>query len=132
MKNKRGDVLHEAVIFIVLNLIFFGILFMAVSKVSSGTGLHEQVYAKQIALLIDSAKPGTIISINAEEFTKFIEEKEISENEIISFSKNKVNVKLSRKSSGYNFEFFSTYKIEHSFSRENNKLFLNILIKEND
>jgi len=63
--NKRGDeIVMEQAIFIILNLIFFLTLLYFVYNSSSGSFVNEQYYAKQIALMIDEAKPGTVISID--------------------------------------------------------------------
>src|SRR3990167_9089783 len=62
--NKKGlDLMHSTIIFIVLNLIFFLAMFAFVARTGSNAAIYEQIYAKEIALAIDQARPGTTISI---------------------------------------------------------------------
>ncbi|GAJ19854.1 unnamed protein product, partial [marine sediment metagenome] len=57
----------ENIIFIVLNLIFLIILIVfLVSRMGSNSVLEEK-YAKQIAMIIDSAKPAMEIHLNMED-----------------------------------------------------------------
>ena len=131
-KDKRGiDSLYSTIIFIILNLMFFVAMFLVVSRVESGASLYEQAYAKQIVLLIDGAKPGTMVSLNVNDFNKFIEKKLISENEIISINANKVNTRLSR-GKGYSFEYFSDYAIDSSLRHDKENLYLDIFVKEGE
>ena len=65
--KKRGTILVENVIFIILNLLFLIILILFIAKQGSGAIIVEQSYAKQIALLIDSAKPISIIELNMDQ-----------------------------------------------------------------
>src|SRR3989344_5603718 len=62
-KSERGEILVENVLFIILNIIFISILILFLFKQSSGAGLLEQTYSKQIALMIDSAKPAMEIKL---------------------------------------------------------------------
>ena len=78
----------------------------------------EQKYAKQIGLLVDRAKPGTIIKLNVEEFDKFIDKNKLNEAETISFQSNSVVVKLG-KGEGYKFNLVSNNPIDKSFYRNN-------------
>ena len=65
VKGKRGEELTTPVIMILLlDIMVFAILFIFVSQASSGALTYESVYAKQIAFFIDSARPGTDISID--------------------------------------------------------------------
>ena len=61
VKDKRGKMtfLTGVVMFIILNVVFFTVLFLFLGIKGTGSGIYEQIYAKQIALLIDQAKPGT-------------------------------------------------------------------------
>ena len=66
MLGKRGNLLAENIIFIILNLVFLTILIVFVVSKSQSPAMMEEEMAKQIALLIDSAKPVTIMTINVE------------------------------------------------------------------
>ncbi|MBI2004528.1 hypothetical protein HYS72_03640 [Candidatus Pacearchaeota archaeon] len=111
MENKRGEILVENVIFIVLNIIFISILIFFLFKQSSGAALLEQTYSKQIALMVDSAKPAMEIKLNMEKARKIAEKNKIDFNEAVSITGNVVNVKLSQKT-GYEYSFFNNVKVE--------------------
>ena len=64
LNKKRGLVLQGSVIYIILIIIFSAIIFAWVSSVGTGAKNYEKVYAKKIALIIDSAKPNTNISVD--------------------------------------------------------------------
>ena len=106
MKNKRGDILVENVIFIVLNIIFVSILILFLFRQGSGAGLLEQTYSKQIALMIDSAKPVMEIKLNMEKMQNIAEKNKVDFKEVVSITGNAVNVKLSQKT-GYEYSFFN-------------------------
>lgn len=113
MVCKRGDILIENIIFIILNLIFFTILILFIFSRTGSAALLEEEYAKQIALIIDAAKPGTIVDIkpgmiihmNMEELIDKAE-KEGFEGNIVSITGNLVTVKL-RSKGGYSYSFFN-------------------------
>ena len=105
MKNNRATILVENIIFIVLNLIFLVILiFFLVSKVG-GAAVLEEKYAKQIALIIDSAKPEMEIHLNVEDAIEKAED-EGWEEDIIQIHENVVTVRL-REKGGYSYSFFN-------------------------
>jgi hypothetical protein len=95
--NKRGDerLLWE-IILIVIFLFVGGTVFAWESDQATGKSIKTEVVAKQVALLIDSAEPGTVIFIDSEieindniVMAKF----ENSKSEYSFFSKNKVSAK---------------------------------------
>ena len=108
--NKKGgiDILGEQVVFIILNTVFAAMLIFAISRALKGGTLTEQNYAKQIALLIDQAKPGTVIElkidslIDSADARNFYREKTVS----VDNDKKKVTVRVS-EGKGYSFDYFS-------------------------
>ena len=106
MKNKRGTLLLENVIFIILNLAFLAILILFLFKQGSGAIVLEQSYAKNIALLIDSAKPITEMKLNMKEGIELAEKNGLSREDIVKINGNIVTVKLSEKG-GYDYSFFN-------------------------
>ena len=106
--QRKGEILLENIIFIVITLVFLSILILFIYKQSSGVSHLEQSYAKQIALFIDSAKPGTSVFLDMHEISK---EKWFSENfgDSVFINKNIVNVKFSEKG-GYSYSFFNNVK----------------------
>jgi hypothetical protein len=109
MKNK-GEILVENVIFIILNLIFLSILVIFILKQSSGAVMLEDSYAKQIALLIDSAKPQNsevVIQLDMGDGSK-IDKTWFAQNfnRVLNVEGSVVNVKLSEKG-GSSYSFFN-------------------------
>ena len=105
-KSEKAEILVENVIFIVLNIIFISILIFFLFKQSSGAALLEQTYSKQIALMIDSAKPVMEIKLNMEKMQNIAEKNKVDFKEVVSITGNAVNVKLSQKT-GYEYSFFN-------------------------
>ncbi|MBI4116391.1 hypothetical protein HY449_01465 [Candidatus Pacearchaeota archaeon] len=105
MIGKRGNLLAENIIFIVLNLVFLTILIVFVVSKSQSPAMMEEEMAKQIALLIDSAKPVTTIKINVEDALSKAENNNYNQ-DIIFRQKNIVTVKL-RDKGGYSYSFFN-------------------------
>ncbi len=108
-KKNKGQILTEQVIFIVLNIFFLAILILFIFRQSSGGILLEQSYAKQIALLIDSARPlsEVIIKLDMGDGMK-VDKKWFAENfaRVLSIDGDVVTVKLSEKG-GYSYSFFN-------------------------
>ena len=130
-KDKRGiDLLNGTIIFIIINVLFFSLLFVYVARAGDNASFYEQIYSKKIALLIDNSQPGSLISMEIVEHREFFEENLNSKLNIIHIQNNEVNVKLSPSSDGYTTFFFSKYDIAYSFSEIGNSFFLNIRIEE--
>jgi len=103
--KKRGTILAENIIFIVLNLIFLTILIIFLFSKMGDAAVLEEKYAKQIALIIDSAKPVMEIHLNMEDAIKKASE-EKWEGDIVTIQENIVRVKL-REKGGYSYSFFN-------------------------
>lgn len=96
----------ENIIFIILNLVFLMILILFLLKQGSGAIVLEQAYAKHIALVIDSAKPGMTIKLDMEKGKKLAEKNKIDFGDIVKIEDNLVIVKLSGEG-GYAYSFFN-------------------------
>ncbi|MFA6023012.1 MAG: hypothetical protein WC781_02915 [Candidatus Pacearchaeota archaeon] len=129
--NKRGiDSLTATIIIIILNIIFFAAMFAFVERNSTNVGQYEQIYSKKLALMIDSAEPGTIVYVSLEEVKPFLEENKRSVEEAFVINGNKINVKLGT-GAGYAYDFFNNYDVKISSHRDvNGQLFLDMLIGE--
>ena len=120
--NKKGDnLIYETVIFIVLNIIFFVMLFLFVGRATSGAGFIEQTYAKQIALVIDQVKPGMTVIFSMQDAIDLVKKLDKSKEawnstqilaDVVKINQeeNKVIVKIG-SSGGYSFRYFSGYNI---------------------
>jgi len=126
LKDKRGvDLLNNTIVFLLLNVVFFGIMFGFVARAGSGATVTEQVYAKQIALIIDQAKPGTILNINIEEIYELADENKFSRQKVIEIDNenNKVHVRIA-EGKGYFYNFFSSADVVWELKKR--ELFLEI------
>ena len=120
-RDKRGELLVGNIIFIVLNLMFLGILFLFISQQGSGLILLEQSYAKQIALTFDMAKPGMSVFLD---FEKGFEEAESNFGpnydikDLVRISGNIVTVKLDKDENrqGYSYSFFNN--VSHTMNKD--------------
>ena len=122
--------MNSKVAFIVLNVIFFSMLFFSVSRVAKGATLAEQTYAKQIALLIDQAKPGTSLEIDISELCSLADRRSFERDNTvkIDYAEKKVIVKVS-EGRGYSFNFFSNSVIMWQIDKISKKLIIEV--KEN-
>lgn len=118
MKNKRAkNLLTGNIIFIVLNLVFLSVLILFLFSKAGSAAVLEEKYAKQIALIIDSAKPVMQIKLNMKDA---IEKKEEDfEGDIVSIEDNVVTVQL-RENGGYSYSFFNNVEVDGKYFSENN------------
>ncbi len=104
--SKKGNILTENIIFIVLNLMFLTILMLFLfSKMGSGAVLEEK-YSKQIALILDSAKPGMQIHVNMEDAIKEADKELGRIDGLVTINENIVTVRLG-EGKGYSYSFFN-------------------------
>lgn len=138
--KRKGNILAENLIFIILNLAFIGIVILFISLRAGESVVLEEVYAKQIALMIDAAKPGMIISMNIEEgIERLGKEKgkkpeELIKEEIentININRNTVVVKLRGGEVGYSYSFFNNVSVNNYFDSNNKEMIFVILKNEN-
>lgn len=126
-KNKRGvEMMTGLIIFIILNLVFFMAMFAFVARTGSGVSFYEQAYAKEIALAIDSADPGTTIYLDVSK------QQELFRKDLpgsVQITEDLVRVKLSEKK-GYEFNYFSDYKVSKNFDGGGDKLILVLTISD--
>ncbi len=119
---KKGNILIENVIFIVLTLFFLTILILfVVSKMGSAAVLEEK-YAKQIALIIDSSKPDMIMVLTMEDVFEKAEKENFDFSKVVSIQENVVNVKL-REGAGYSYSFFNNIEIDNIYQDGNKYVF---------
>ena len=108
-RNKKGDIdlIHSAVIFLILNVIFFVVFFIFVGRASGGTAIYEKIYSKQIALFVDSAKPGMNLTIELGKAYDVARKNNYLEKLVnIDPETKSVNVKLIN-GGGYSFKHFN-------------------------
>jgi len=109
-RGKSGKILMENVIFIILNVLFLMLLVLFLLRQGQGAVFLEQSYAKQIALSIDSAKPGMNIVLDMSKGKELAEKKGIDFKDIVKINGNVVTVKLSEEG-GYSYSFFNDVNV---------------------
>lgn len=117
--NKKGmDIAYREIIFILLNIVVFGSVMFFVFKASTGAIIYEQMYAKQIALSLDSSEPGMNITFGFKEGYEMAEKNnydgEGDKLLVIDEENSYVRVMLSSRG-GYKYKYFSdhSYKVFH-------------------
>jgi len=126
MKNKKANILTENVIFIILNIVFFSVMILFIHVQSSSIHLMEEETAKQIALMIDVAKPGTEIEINLKDFFDKAKKEGVVEGNAIKIDNEKNLVIIhGSKDSFYEYGFFNG-GVDISYNVKNNFLFLEV------
>ena len=111
LTGKRGNILTQNFIFIILNLIFLSILVIFLFSKTGGAAVLEERYAKQIALMLDSAEPGMVISLNMKDAIKIAKKEGRNlDNEVILIQDNIVTVQLRGKGS-YSYSFFNNLNL---------------------
>ncbi len=104
--KKKGEILVGNVVFIMLNLMFILILVLFLLRQGNGAIVLEESYAKQIALVIDSATPAMLIKLDMEKGKKIADKNGIAFSEVVNVDGNVVRVQLSEKG-GYTYSFFN-------------------------
>lgn len=128
--KRRGNILIENVIFIILNVAFLSILILFVFSRAGNEAVLEERYAKQIALMIDYSSPGMRIVFPmldaVEKAEKNFLDRDI--NKIVSIHENIVSVKL-RDRGGYSYSFFNDVEVSGYFLENG---YYNLLIDKKD
>jgi len=115
--KKRGTILVENIVFIILNIIFLSVLVLFLVKQGSGAIVLEQTYSKQITMIIDSAKPEMEIKLDMEKGKKLAEDKGIDFGSAVKIIDNAVKVRLS-EGSGYSYSFFNDVRVSASAAKD--------------
>ncbi len=118
-RGKGAQMLVENVVFIVLNLVFLSILVLFLVKQGSSVSMVEEPYAKKIALLIDSAKPGMMMKINMEDVVLAAEDGKINLDDAIRINGQYVVVDLG-EGDGYSYHFFNKIDVKGYFDTDEN------------
>jgi hypothetical protein len=109
-KDKRGTILVENIIFIILNLLFLTVLVLFLVKQGSGAIVLEESYSKQIALIVDSARPVMLIKLDMEKGQNIAEDNGIDFNDVVNIDNNIVTIRLG-KNKGYSYSFFNDVEV---------------------
>ena len=118
--NKLGEgdtIAFPILIYIILNIFFFGLILTFVYRSSSGEVVYEQSYAKEIALTIDNAQSGMSISLPIQNGIDFAKKNNQPLTNIFKFDNvnKKITVSLSTKG-GYSANYFSNYNVSYEIN----------------
>lgn len=133
--NKRGELLVENVVFIILNVVFLSIIILFLIKQASSGAVLEETYSKRIALIADYAKPEMIIKVDMEKGLNVAKDNGIEFSNSVKVDGNVVFVKLTDEG-GYSYSFFNdvllcVYPDRDSENNEYNGLYV-LTISENN
>lgn len=98
MNKKAEENVMDLLIYILLNISFFGILIFFIYNSSMNGGV-EEVYSKKLAIITDSLKEGTSIEFEAKDFFKYFQQGKQAI--IVDKEKNIITVKLNGKGRSY-------------------------------
>ncbi|MEX0920534.1 MAG: hypothetical protein WDZ69_03070 [Candidatus Pacearchaeota archaeon] len=118
--NKKGNILTENIIFLILNIVFISILVLFVFSKMGGAAVLEEKHAKQIALIVDSAEPYTIVSLDMEDAIEIAEDENRNLDEVVMVRDNVVTVQL-REDGGYSYSFFNDVNVTVNLDTNTNK-----------
>lgn len=107
--NKRGTILIENVIFIILNVVFLSMIILFLTNQTSNAQILNELYAKKIAFVADYGKPDMIIKMDMTKGMKIAEKNNADFSDVVSITGNVVNVNLKAGSdeTGYSYSFFN-------------------------
>lgn len=110
-KHGGSKLVLSQIVYIIIIVIFSVVMIAFVVRSGNSASEKEEIYAKQIALAIDKAKPGTEININIIDINKVAESNKFKGQIInIDNEKNAVEVHLT-SGKGYSYRFFSDSNI---------------------
>mgnify|MGYP001565703767 FL=1 len=128
--NRHGELLTENVIFIILNIVFIVILFLFLFMKTGSAAVLEEKYAKQIALIIDSAEPGMVIYIDMEDAIKIAQKEGRDLNkDVVVIDGNIVKIQL-REKGGYVYSYFNNVEASVNFDSESRQKYFLVIDKK--
>lgn len=106
--NKRASIVMDNLIHIIIFALFFSIMFWGINSYSDGGFLLEDIYAKEISRVINTAEPGMSFKIDISKIASvaFENGKNFADIVYIDNVNNEVRVS-SRLSSGTAYKFFN-------------------------
>lgn len=116
MRNKRGGLLNQVIIHLVLIGIIFALFLFATAGKINSRGVRQQVLEKEIALLVDAAVPGMSFAIQKKNIDGLVHGIEIKEG--------KVFVSVAGLGSFKGYPYFSRYSV--SVMEEDDKFVVSV------
>lgn len=115
-KGKKAMELYEVLIHLILIGLLFAVFFgSSIGNVNS-RNVRQQVLEKQLALLIDSAIPGTTLTVSKVNFKGNVDRIEVKEGSVFAY------VEGLAVSKGY--QYFTKYSV--AITQDQNKIYIKI------
>ena len=102
------------------------ILILFIYSKTGSAAIIEEKYSKQIALIIDSSKPGMEIHLNMEDAIKEAEDNGWDLDKVVTISGNSVIIKLREKGEN-SYDFFNDLEVSSNLDTSNNKEYFFII-----
>ncbi|MBM3233058.1 hypothetical protein FJZ18_02740 [Candidatus Pacearchaeota archaeon] len=98
INGKRGasDILHSTIAFIFILLLFTFGMWYYIYQQKSGASVWEDYYAKQLTIVMNSARPGDIIVLDVHKATEIAQKASVSFESIFLISDQETCVRLSQ------------------------------------
>ena len=96
--NKKGDVIWDNTIYLLIGIAFFAMTFYFVVSQGNGAGIWSRYYAKEVSKIINLAEPGDVIELDIHKATEIAQKNKITNfNGTFNFDnmKNELCLKLS-------------------------------------
>ncbi len=104
IKNKGGNLLFQMTIHIILVVLIFGMFFASATQRVNSRDVKQQVFEKQLALMIDSAEQGMIFKIPKVNRNGVVNSIEIRDGRIFAY--------ISGLSVSKGYPYFTKYNLE--------------------
>lgn len=115
--NKKGatlDSLWDTVLHIIILGMFASFIFVFIHHQENGTAFWEDYYAKEIARVIDMAKPGDEINFDIHKATAVAKNNDFNFNSIVRFDNKKKEVIVKLSNFGETrFSYFNDVDVEN-------------------
>lgn len=127
--EEQENILFQNIIYIILTIIITSTIILFVVRVAEGAAFNEQIYTKKLALLINSAKPGTTIIFDIDKGAKIAEKSNFKPD--IEIKENKIALRLApAKKEFENYDtFFRNLDVKAEYLENTHKIKLEILEK---
>ncbi len=118
-RQKRGEILVENIIFLLLNVLFLTILIIFLINQGNGVSTLEDAYSKEIALLIDSARPGMQMTVNMQSALGVANKNGVPFDQVVLVKGQYVTITLDQgKSKSY--QFFNNINVTGYYPEKDN------------
>jgi hypothetical protein len=95
-KTGASDILHSTIAFIFILLLFTFGMWYYIYQQKSGASVWEDYYAKQVTVVMNSAKPGDVIVLDVHKATEIAQKSGVTFGLLFSISDQETCVKLSQ------------------------------------